>query len=135
MLKIWRNAIEIAGNTLRDQASISIVEIGSLWLQSRPHLVSRNEGHLVGEKRLKGTIWIQKRIFFFFCAKNSTGAVVKNDLYCAQSYKQFTIVIYKSRVVIWAIFSSRVVIYNCRVVIRLATGCQCYKILMGGIPP
>ena len=60
-----------------------------------------------------------------------------------QSYKQFTlviyesrVVIYESRVVIWGIFKSgttlpRVVIYNRRAVIGLATGHTDGEIILG----
>ena len=49
---------------------------------------------------------------------------------CGQSYKHFMIVIYDPTVVIWGVFKSgmtRVVIYERKLFIRLATGVGCYN--------
>ena len=59
--------------------------------------------------------------FFFSVAEDQT-------LGSGQSYKHFTLVNYDSMVVIWGIFpvryDSRVVIYELKMFIRLATGTQ-----------
>ena len=47
----------------------------------------------------------QVNMLLFACTETSKSKPVKQDA-CGQSYKQFRIVIYESRVVIWGIFKS-----------------------------